>query len=337
MRMLRGNPDGTAVRIYATNVDPGAPALTACDVSALEPRRVSNHDYAEFALDFCRRHHIDVLIPPRRLEALAGRADDFAAVGTRLMCSPATSVDILTSKARTFQAARAAGIPVPDWRVVRRAGELREAVAAVTRDGELACVKPAGEFSAFGFRILDDTPLTLGGLLAPAEPIVTVDAVENALRRAEEEGQRIPGLMVMPFLDGPEISVDCLSSPDGAVLSSVARAKDGRYRIMLHDPEVTAIAHRLVEHFRLSYLTNVQLRHRGGRPVLLEANPRPSAGLFQTTCTGVNLYWAAVRLLLSGSPGALPEPRLGGRVAVTEAITEVAAPLALAAVGENVA
>jgi hypothetical protein len=57
--------------------------------------------------------------------------------------------------------------------------------------------------------------------------------------------------------------------------------------------------------------------------VLLEANPRPSAGVFQTAFTGLNLPWAAVRLLVRGEPGVLPEPRLGGRVAVTESAVQV--------------
>lgn len=79
----------------------------------------------------------------------------------------------------------------------------------------------------------------------------------------------------------------------------------------------------LVEHFRLPYLSNVQVRFRNGEPVLLEANPRASAGIYQTALTGVNLPWAAVRLLLRGDPGPLAGLRLGGRVAVTETITEV--------------
>ncbi|MGW5349520.1 ATP-grasp domain-containing protein [Streptomyces sp. NPDC004031] len=323
MRMLRDNPDGVAVRIHGTNVDPDAPALAACDVSEVEPRHVGDAEYAEFALDFCRRHAIDVLIPPRRLAALAGRADDFAALGTRLMCSPPDAVTALTSKTRTYEAARAAGVPVPPWRAVRDAAGFRAAVEELTADGERVCFKPSGEFSAFGFRVLDDRPLRIRDLLAPPVPVVSVRAVAEALERAAEAGESVPEFLVMPYLDGPEVSVDCLSAPGGVPLAAVPRTKQGRYRLLLDDPEAIGIARAVVEHFGLAYLSNVQLRHRAGRPVLLEANPRPSAGVFQTAFTGLNLPWAAVRLLVRGEPGVLPEPRLGGRVAVTESAVQV--------------
>jgi hypothetical protein len=323
MAMLRDNPDAVDVRIYGTNVQRDAPALAACDVGETEPRYVGDADYAAFALDFCRRHAIDVLVPPRRLAALAGRTGQFADAGTRVMCSPPAAVDTLTSKGRTYEAARAAGVPVPPWRVVSDADEFRAAARELGAAGERICVKPAGEFSAFGFRILEDRPLRLKDLLAAPLPLASVEAVAGAMRRAADEGETVPEFLVMPYLDGPEVSVDCLSAPGGALLAGIARSKQGRYRHLLDDPAVLAIARRLVGHFRLAYLSNVQLRYRAGQPVLLEANPRPSAGISQTAFSGLNLPWAAVRLLVRGDPGALPVPRLGGRIAITESVTEV--------------
>jgi hypothetical protein len=318
MRMLRDNPDSIDVRLYGTNVERDAPALSACDVAEAEPRQVSDADYAGFALDFCRRHSIDVLIPPRRLVALAGLTAAFNEVGTRLMCSPLAAVDVLTSKSRSYEAARALGVPVPPWRVASDPRGFRDAVEELSATGERICMKPAGEYSAFGFRILDDGPVGIKDLLAAPAPLVSVGAVADAMKRAEDEGEVVPEFLVMPFLDGPEVSIDCLSAPGGTLLSSVARSKQGRYRLLLDDPAMTGIAQRLVGHFQLSYLSNVQLRHRDGEPVLLEVNPRASAGLFQTAFAGLNLPWAAVRLLLSGDAGPLPHPVLGGRIAITE-------------------
>ena len=323
MRLLRENPDGVDVTIYASNVDPGAAALSACDVSAIEPRYVGNEEYAQFALEFCRTHRIDVLIPPRRLDALAGRAADFAAVGTSLMCSPLAAVRALTSKVRTYEIAGAAGIPVPPWREATDVGEFYAAVEELFRDGETLCIKPSGEYSAFGFRILDDRPLTMASLRVAPRPVASVDAVAGALRRAAADGESVPPLLVMPFLDDPEISIDCLSAPGGELLVGIPRAKQGRFRILLDDPAVVDIARSLVRHFELAYLTNVQLRYRGGEPVLLEANPRPSAGLFHTAFADVNLPWAAVRLLLERDSGLRFPPRLGACLAVAEAVMEV--------------
>jgi ATP-grasp domain-containing protein len=326
MRMLRDNPDAVGVHIYGTNVDRDAPALAACEVAEVEPRHVGDAEYAGFALDFCRRHRIDVLVPPRRLAALAGLGAEFAAAGTHLMCSPPAAIEVLTSKTRTYEAALAAGVPVPPWRSVRDAAGFRAAVEELSADGERVCLKPAGEYSAFGFRILDDRPLRMRELLAPPLPLASVGAVADALARAADDGGTVPEFLVMPYLEGPEVSVDCLSAPGGRTLAAIARSKEGRYRLLLDAPEATSIARRLVAHFGLAYLSNVQLRRHRGRPVLLEANPRASAGVFQTAFAGVNLPWAAVRLLVRGDAGQLAEPRLGGRVAVTESATLVEAP-----------
>ncbi|MFB7717630.1 MULTISPECIES: ATP-grasp domain-containing protein [unclassified Nocardia] len=323
MRLLRGNPDGVDVTIYAGNVDPGAVALSVCDVPVVEPRHVGDDEYAEFALDFCREHGIDVLIPPRRLTALAGRSADFAAIGTSLMCSPLAAVQVLTNKVSTYESAGAAGIPVPPWRAVDDAEGLLAAVEELSLTDESLCVKPSGEYSAFGFRILQDRPLSMADLLAPPMPTASVAAVADAMRRAADTGERVPELLVMPFLDGPEISIDCLSAPGGELLVGIPRSKQGRFRMLLEDPEAVAIARRLVEHFELAYLTNVQLRFHKGEPVLLEANPRPSAGLFQTAFADVNMPWAAVRLLLQGDSGLRNPPRLNVRLAVAEAVMEV--------------
>ncbi|MEV0541348.1 ATP-grasp domain-containing protein [Nocardia salmonicida] len=323
MRLLRENPDGVDVTIYASNVDPSAAALSVCDVSAVEPRYASNEEYAQFALDFCRMHRIDVLIPPRRLDALAGRVADFAAVGTSVMCSPLSAVTALTSKVLTYEIAGAAGIPVPPWREVSDADAFYAAVDELSLTGETLCVKPSGEYSALGFRILDDRPLTMANLRVAPRPVASVEAIAGAMRRAAQDGEPVLPLLVMPFLEGPEISIDCLSAPGGELLMGIPRAKRGRFRMLLDDPTVVDIARRLVRHFELAFLTNVQLRYRGSEPVLLEVNPRPSAGLFHTTFADVNLPWAAVRLLLQGDSGLRKPPRLGACLAVAEAVMEV--------------
>lgn len=323
MRLLRSNPEGVDVVFYASNIDPEAVALSACDVAVVEPRHVGDAEYAAFALDVCRRYGIDVLIPLRRLDALAGVAAEFAAIGTALMCSPEAAVRALINKARTYELAGAAGLPVPPWRLVSDPEGLYAAVGELSRTDEKLCLKPNGEFSAFGFRILDDRPFTLGSLFGPSQPTVSVEAVAQALRLAGEQGDWVPELLVMPYLDGPEISIDCLSSASGELLVSVPRAKQGRFRTLLDDPTLADIARLLVKHFELRYLTNVQLRRYHGEPVLLEANPRPAAGIFQTAFAGVNLPWAAVRLLLHGDAGLSDQLRLGGRLAVAEAVMEV--------------
>ncbi|WP_246192858.1 ATP-grasp domain-containing protein [Kitasatospora atroaurantiaca] len=314
--MLRENPDHARVRVYGTHPDRAAPALTACDEVELEP--VEDEAFFDFAIDFCRRHGIDVVMPSSRLVAFADHAEAFAAIGTKVMCAPADTLRTVTDKSRMYAAVERTRVPLAPWRVVSDADGLRKAVEEFAETGSALCVKPAGEYSAYGFRRLDDSPLEVSDFERLPQPTASVAAVADALQRALDRGDPVPELIVMPYLDSPEISVDCLSEATGTLVSAIARAKAGRVRTLLDDPEVTEFARQITGHFRLAYLSNVQFRHWQGRPVLLEVNARPAAGIYQTRMTGVNLAWAAVRMLLYGDPGDLPKPSLGGRLAVVE-------------------
>ncbi|MFD0275637.1 ATP-grasp domain-containing protein [Kitasatospora sp. NPDC127111] len=320
--MLRENPDHARVQVYGTHPDPAAPGLTACDVAGPEP--VEDADFFDFAIDFCRRREINVVMPSSRLLAFAAHTEAFAAAGTKVMCAPAETLRTVTDKSRMYTAVARTRVPLAPWRVVsdadglrRAAEELRAVDEPVGADRGL-CVKPAGEYSAYGFRLLDDSPLEVSDLGQLPRPTVSVAALADALQRARDRGEPVPELIVMPYLDPPEISVDCLSDATGGLVCAIARAKAGRVRTLRDDPEVTELARQTVGDFRLPYLSNVQFRQWKGRPVLLEINARAAAGIYQTRMTGVNLAWAAVRMLLSGDPGEVPEPRLGGRLAVVE-------------------
>lgn len=315
IRMLRENPDGDRVHVFGTHTDPSAVALTACDEAGSEPEG-DDDAYLAFALDFCRDRSVDVVVPSERLAAFASRADAFARVGTRVMCSPPAVVRTLTTKTLTYAAAAAAGVPVAPWWPVRDAEALRRAVGEIRADGAVACVKPAGERSFAGFRIVDDSRPGLAELLAPPRPRVTLTEMADALRRAADEGRDVPELVVMPYLEPPEISVDCLSDPSGRLLAGIPRVKEARLRVLADAPEAVDAARLLTGRLGVAYLSNVQLRHWRGRPVLLEVNPRPSAGVYQTAHAGVNLPWAAVRLMMRGDPGPLPEPRTGHALAI---------------------
>jgi len=314
--MLRENPDHVRVRVYGTHPDPAAPALTACDVVGPEPAG-GGEEFLDFAIDFCRRHGIDVIMPSERLAAFADSAEAFAEIGTKVMCSSADTIRVLSSKSRMYSAAEGTRVPLAPWRMASDADGLRKAVEELAETGSALCVKPAGEYSARGFRLLDDSPLEVSDFGLLPRPTASVAAVADALQRAHGRGEPVPELIVMPYLDSPEISVDCLSDASGTLVSAIARAKSGTVRTLVDDPEAAEIARQVVARFRLAYLSNVQVRRWKGRAVLLEANARPAAGIYQTGLAGVNLAWAAVRMLLCGDPGDVPGPRLGVRLVMT--------------------
>jgi hypothetical protein len=294
LEMLRENPSHRPVRLFGSHVDAAAPMLAACDQRLPEPS-IDDPQFVEAMLSTCLRWNIDVLLPVAGQSMIAHRADEFRSIGTALICPPADAIDLLDDKAATYRALPGNAL-VPPWRVITSAAEFDRAVAELdglwTQDHPLI-VKPTSGVGADGVRFLTRTEPSLASLLGPVGPLVGI----STFRRALADATDVPPLLVMPYLDGPETSVDVLAS-GGRTLAAVPRSKVGRQRVLGGDPELPGLAAEMVEHFGLDGLVNVQFRSFQGRPALLEINTRPSGGLYQTALAGVNLPWAAVQVAL---------------------------------------
>ena len=315
LEMLRHNPSGTPVQLFGSHVDPSAPMLAACDQRLPEPS-VDDPNFVEAMLQACLRWNIDVLLPVAGQSLIAHRLQDFRAVGTAVICPPPGAVDLLADKVATYRALPGSDL-VPPFRVVGSVGEFDGALADLdgwwTQDQPLV-VKPTAGVGADGVRFLSRAEPGLDALLGPVGPFVG----SATFRRALAEAAAVPPLVVMPYLDGPETSVDVLAS-GGRTVAAVPRSKVGRQRVLGGDPVLPGLAAELVERFELDGLVNVQFRSFQGRPALLEINTRPSGGLYQTALAGVNLPWAAVQLALGQQTGPL-QPTTGAEFVLVPAV-----------------
>ncbi|MFG2853694.1 ATP-grasp domain-containing protein [Streptomyces mirabilis] len=307
MDQLRSNPQLRPVEIHATHGDPDSPVLAAADTAAMEPEGLSPAAYVEYALDQCARHSIDVFVPVLHQAAIVAHRAEFAALGTALLAPPSEAVAVFLDKATAYQAVQAVGVPVPPWWRVRTEEELVSAVETLEAEGHKACFKPAAGAGGVGFRVITRAPFSLAHLNGFPSPYVPLDLVVEALRSAEEPVD----WLVMPLLGQPEVSVDCLTAPDGRVRMAVGRTKNGRRRGFTLHPSFIEPARLLAEAFGLHYLTNIQFRMLGDDPVLMDVNTRPAGGLHQLSQCGINAPWAAVRLALGEEPGEMVPPLLG--------------------------
>ncbi|MGP4049796.1 ATP-grasp domain-containing protein [Streptomyces sp. 2A115] len=307
MDQLRRNPSGRAVEIHATHGDADSPILAAADTAALEPEGLSRAAYVEYALDQCARHSIDVFVPVLHQETVTAHREEFAAVGTALLAPPVEAVHTFHDKVTAYEAVKELGVPVPPWWRVRTEDELLEAVDKLEADGYKACFKPASGAGGVGFRIITRAPFSLMHLNGFPSPYVPLDMVTEALRSADEPVD----WLVMPRLEQPEVSVDCLTGPDGRVRMAVGRTKNGRRRGFTLNPAWIEPSRLLAESFGLHYLTNIQFRMLGDEPVLMDVNTRPAGGLHQLALCGVNAPWAAVQLALGEETGDVVPPFLG--------------------------
>ncbi|MCW2606192.1 MAG: hypothetical protein JWO60_885 [Frankiales bacterium] len=314
--------EGLSLHVVGSHTVSSTPFLQACDEAFPEPEHLVGDAWVENALRVCAERRIDVYVPVRERIAVALATDRFEAAGVRLMVSPAEAMQVLDDKALAHADAVALGVPVPQTLVVTDADGFRDAYAQLRDQGLEVCMKPAVDHGARGFRVLDETVGGYDDLLSV--PSVRVHP-DDVARRIAQRGQIAP-LLVCEHLDGEELSVDVLSD-DGEVLAAVPRGKGGPQwtRRLVEDVEALAITQTVVKAHGLRYLSNVQVRYGSGTCRLLEVNTRAASGLFHSAASGVNLPWAALRLLRDGAV-EVGEPRFGATVLTWTEATPVDLP-----------
>ncbi|QOV34200.1 ATP-grasp domain-containing protein [Streptomyces ferrugineus] len=307
MDQLRRNPSDRAVEIHATHGDADSPVLAAADTADMEPEGLSPAGYVEYALAQCRRRGIDVFVPRLHQSAIVAHRAEFEAIGTALLAPPPQAVAVFQDKVIAYEAVQAIGVPVPPWWRVRNADELVAAVEELEAAGHKACFKPASGAGGVGFRVITRAPFSLLHLSGFPTPYVQLDLVLDALRRTDEPVD----WLVMPRLEQPEVSVDCLTGPDNRVRLAIGRIKNGRRRGFTLQEQWLKPARLIAEGFGLHYLSNIQFRMFGDTPVLMDVNTRPAGGLHQLSLCGVNVPWLAVQLALGEDQGEVVPPFLG--------------------------
>ncbi|NOU99651.1 ATP-grasp domain-containing protein [Paenibacillus planticolens] len=308
MNSIRNNEDGRQFKMYATHPDRSHMALQAADFADTEPV-LNDDDYVEFALDFCKKHGIDVFIPRLHMYAIAKHVEEFEKAGTKVtVCRDLALLENLLEKQKFYEAIRDKNIlAIPDYHVVNTAEQFMNAYDALTQAGHQVCMKPTNAEGGMGFRIISNERNALQDLFGTVTPYLSKDQAYQALSTVD----RFNDLMVMELLGGHEYSIDCLATASGELLAAVPRRKaDGRLRLLEEVPELIEIAHRIAAAYRIPFNYNIQVKYNQGVPKLLEINPRMSGGLHVTCLSGINFPYLAVKSILGEHVG-IQEPKYG--------------------------
>lgn len=308
IQAVRNNEDGLQFEIYGSHRDPEHVSLLSCDYTEVEPV-LTGDEYAEYCLDFCRRHEIEVFVPRWGMRYVVAAAEQFAQMGVKLVCcTDAQLLDEIEDKGNFFRSADEQQLMVvPEYEVVHTAEQFKAAYERIEAKGLHVCFKPTRMEGGVGFRVINNESDPLEDLFSTVSARVTFDHVYRTLSSVET----FPELMVMELLEGPEYSIDCLASPEGELLAAIPRRKNGgRSRLLEHNEELLAIAARVASFYRIPYNYNLQLIYQGDTPKALEINPRMSGGLHMSCLTGINFPYLAVKMAL-GYPVEVQQPEYG--------------------------
>ncbi|MGZ8158632.1 MAG: ATP-grasp domain-containing protein [Methylobacter sp.] len=321
-RNLRQSVPAGEITLICTHPHAHAAAFLAADESYLEPAELSELDYLEWCVDFCRLYNIRLFWPGKAAALISKHHELFQAIGVQVLSvANFETLSLLHDKADFYSDLSAKVARTMDFIAVNDRYAFDSAVAKLSAKHQTLCVKPAVSVFGLGFRVLDTRRDSITQLLKGVEYQIPLQELRQGMTNTPE----FPTLLVMEHLGGPEWSVDC-AGRHGELLCAVQRKKSqlaGGGQTIDNHAEIDGMVARLTAHYRLNGLYNIQFKEGMHGVRLLEINPRPSGGFGMACLSGANLAQIALQSI-KGEPFHPPSIRYGLRV------TEVNTPVVVA-------
>ena len=268
--------------------------------------------YADAILDICIQEKVDVVIPIMsvELETLAKNADRFAAAGVALSVSDLEPLKIANNKLALLQFMQENNIPCARFCEVNNVEDVDKAIEEV---GVPVVFKATEGSGSRGMRIIDPSKSRFDILFheKPTSAYVTLKDFKETLQEGD-----MPQMLAMEYLPGHEYTVDMLCDKGKVLYSLCRRGLNVQTSIILDGivedkPEIIALCNQVAEKLKLTGNIGFDVKERAdGTPVIMECNPRATAGVSEFAASGVNLLYLNIKRCL-GEP--LPEltPRYG--------------------------
>lgn len=305
--------------------DRTVPGMTVADESYLEPSDLSDEEYLEWAIRFCQEHRIDLFWPGKAAIVVAQNHERFLAKGSQVVSVGEASVlELLKNKAAFYLALNPEIADLPESIPVNSLEEFDLAFALLRSKHGRLCVKPASSVFGLGFRLIDEVRPGITHLLKGVEYQISLDELRSSMKSLES----FDTLLVMEYLPGQEWSVDCAAS-NGKLWCAVQRKKPlglGYGQVIDNNLEIAGMVERLVAHYALNGIFNIQFKEGVNGIRLLEINARPSGGFGMACQSGANL----AKIALQAIQNQIPPPELEAtHIAYGRRVAEINTPVIL--------
>lgn len=287
--------------------------LQMCDAVYQVPRG-NDPSYVDALLEICKKEKIDVLLPIMSVElnTLAENRERFTAIGTKVSVSDAEALYVANNKYRLFDYMKDNSIPCAHYFAVHNSKELQDAAAKLGYPDNRVCVKATEGSGSRGFRILDEYQPRFDAFMndKPSSGIIRMQELLSIIGEADV----FPELIVMEYLPGAEYSVDLLADKGKSLVTCCRKSLRMENSIMLEaeiveNKAVIDLCEQTTKLLRLDGNIGFDVRERAdGTPVIMECNPRITAGVPFFAIAGVNLPYLCIKKLLGEEmPVAIPK------------------------------
>jgi len=316
IRLIREADADGRYCIVCSSTNPHAPAFLAAHEAATEPAGLKGEAYLDWCLHFCREKAITLFMPGKEASLISAAREQFAALGTRVLCVAEQEVlHLLHDKARFYDAVDLPATPVADFRVVENIAQFDAAYRELRAKHARLCIKPAVSVYGLGFSVIDEERSSAQLLLEGVAYHIGLQDLQSGLAAMVD----FRTMLLMEYLGGHEYSVDCIAD-HGRLVCAIPRKKSlviGQGQIIDVRDDILDSVRQLSTRYKLNGLFNVQFREGANGLGLLEINPRMSGGIAMACLAGPNLPYLALAGFDRGYAG-LNIPALQNGLRVTE-------------------
>lgn len=308
-------------KVLATDMQLSAPALQVADVKLQVPA-VYDPEYVNITLSICKEHKVDALISLNDLELpiLAEHKAEFDVVGTKVIVSNPTVIDIAFDKYKTAQWVESIGLVAPKTYV--RLDDCKKALAA----GEISFplfMKPRWGSGSIGLEsIADMEELEIYYNLL-------MKKIKKTILATASVGDEY--IMIQEKLTGNEFGLDVMNDLEGnnvavSVKQKLAmRAGETDKAITRDLPEVREMGRKIGENLKHIGNLDVDIMQRAdGAYCVLELNPRFGGGFPFSYEAGVNLPKAIIKWVKGETvDSSILQPEYGKMFAKNDYLMEI--------------
>lgn len=282
-------------KIYISHVCSNDYLEEAADYFEVEPD-YEGEDYANYCLDFCRKHDINIFVPRYHVNTLIDFKEQFEQLGVKVMfVGNSTTYKLLDDKLKTYATLKDTDIVgIPKAFCVSSYKDFQKAYHEIAKSNNSSCLKPISGIGGDGFKQILEEMTEVEELYKTTGTSIAKDRIVRILQNS----RNVKPFMVMEYLAGDEFSIDCLGN-DGELIAAIPRRKLDLYRQNIeYREDLIALAQKLTKEFSLNYLYNIQVKYHKGKAYLIEINTRMSAGIHKSCYTGVNFLNLAIKLIM---------------------------------------
>lgn len=283
-------------KIFITNTTDNSSLRAVADYYEIEDKKLEGLEYANYCVDFCKKHNIDVFFVRYKCETLCNYKHMFDEIGVKVtfITNPDNYI-ILNNKAMTYKAIENDDIiKIPPYKVVKTFEEYKSAYNMIKEEGFGVCLKPVVGVGAVGFKVVKENLTAYRELQIGGSTTVSKERLDSILQKEDT----FEPIMLLGYLEGDEYSVDCLSN-NGELIDAIPRIKINNYlQFLKPEKKYIEVARKLSKKFNLSHIFNFQIKYHNDEMYLIEINTRMSGGTFKSCTSGINLMTKELDLLL---------------------------------------